>query len=250
MRRQWLQRRLWSPHGPYASSRGRRRPIRAPRAHLCTRNRRKQGVRTNACKAIWAQSRAFRAAGGRLRTFRSRRSVPSEPPRCWPVRPSTRGVGDAKSGRIASMQNMLAARPTVGRIGTCSHPGLGRAMAIVAGARVRGWIERLSCDQIARSICGCAMLLRVVGVDDVRLDESRHGHERSIARLVFERLAVCEGSPDMKRHCCTPNDHSGSHKKQQQCPSTTGCGCIDSRRTAGHGARKASSGRRRGGGSA
>ena len=29
------------------------------------------------------------------------------------------GVGDAKSGRIASMQNMLAARPTVGRIGTC-----------------------------------------------------------------------------------------------------------------------------------
>ena len=98
----------------------------------------KTRVRTNACKMISAQSRGFEAAGGGLRTFRSRRSVPSEPPRCWPVRPSTPGVGDAKSGRIASMQNMLAARPTVGRIVTCSNSELGGAMAKMACARVRG----------------------------------------------------------------------------------------------------------------
>ena len=41
-RRQRHQRWPCGPHGPYASSCGRRGPIRAPPAHLCTRNRRKQ----------------------------------------------------------------------------------------------------------------------------------------------------------------------------------------------------------------
>ena len=39
----------------------------------------KTRVRMNACKAIWAQSRGFEAAGGGLRTVRSRRSAPIEP---------------------------------------------------------------------------------------------------------------------------------------------------------------------------
>ena len=79
----------------------------------------KTSVRTNACKAIWAQSRAFRAAGGRLRTSDTPRCVPFEPLLRLARQAEPRRVGDAKSGRIASMQNMLAARPTVGRIDTC-----------------------------------------------------------------------------------------------------------------------------------
>ena len=98
---------------------------RPPTPHLSTSRapvhpkQAKTRVRMNACKAISALSRAFRAAGGRLRTSDTPRSVPVEPLLRLARQAEPRRVGDAKSGRIASMQNMLAARPTVGRIDTC-----------------------------------------------------------------------------------------------------------------------------------
>ena len=49
--------------------------LRAP----VDRREAKTRVSLNACRAIWAQSRGFEAAGGRLRTVRSRRSAPFEP---------------------------------------------------------------------------------------------------------------------------------------------------------------------------
>ena len=99
-----------------------------------------------ACRAIsnlWSLSRAFEAPGTRLRTFYAPMRVPIEPLRRLARQAEPRRVGDAKSGRIASMQNMLAAQPTVGRIPYRQMltflSGLGATMAKVAGARIWGW---------------------------------------------------------------------------------------------------------------
>ena len=49
--------------------------LRAPVDHREAKTK----VSANACVAMWAQSRGFKAARGQLRTVRSRRSAPIEP---------------------------------------------------------------------------------------------------------------------------------------------------------------------------
>ena len=102
--------RCWARPGPPRSPQsihGRWRPIRRPCAHLWTAERRKQeSARMHAGQSGRNLAGSRRRAGG-YAPFAPAGAPLSNPPRCWPVRPSTRKVGDAKSGRNASIQKML-----------------------------------------------------------------------------------------------------------------------------------------------
>ena len=114
--------------------------LRAP----VDRREAKTRVSSNACRAIWAQSRGFKAAGGGLRTVRSRRSAPIEPSEVL-ARQAEHPEGGGREKRPKCQHPEDAGRTAQSAtIGDRSDEVCGRAMAGEAGGyrlRIKVGIE-------------------------------------------------------------------------------------------------------------
>ena len=152
--------RCWARPGPPRcppSIRARWRPIRRPCAHLWTAERRKQELARMHAGQSGHNLAGFRRRAGGYAPFAPAGAPLSNPPRCWPIRPSTRRVGDAKSGRIASILKMLAERPRSATIGKRSDEGCDGSMAHEAGGY--RWGVEGSVEDVLPARCDAALML-------------------------------------------------------------------------------------------